>query len=70
MFIYINRDPADGQNAAGCAAYKIEEMTDIKDWYLEYGYTEEEYEETFPLINYRFASALGTKNGYKTELGK
>ena len=45
-------------------------MTDIKEWYLDYGYTEEEYQETFPLINYRFASALGTRNGYKTQLGR
>ena len=45
-------------------------MTNIKDWYLDYGYTEEEYKETFPLINYRFAAALGTKNGFKIELGK
>tara|TARA_B110000285_G_C14719269_1_gene421381 strand:- start:208 stop:345 length:138 start_codon:yes stop_codon:yes gene_type:complete len=44
-------------------------MTNIKDWYLDYGYTEDEYEETFPLIGYRFAAALGTRNGYKTELG-
>ena len=45
-------------------------MTNIKDWYLDYGYTEEEYKETFPLIDYRFAAALGTRNGFKIELGK
>ena len=67
--MYINRNPEAGENSAGCAAYKIEGMTNIKDWYLDYGYTEDEYEETFPLIGYRFAAALGTRNGYKTELG-
>ena len=70
VFIYMNRNPEDGENSAGCAAYKIEGMTNIKDWYLDYGYTDEEYQETFPLINYRFAAALGTRNGYKTELGR
>ena len=45
-------------------------MTNIKDWYLDYGYTEDEYRETFPLIDYRFAAALGTRNGFKTELGR
>ena len=45
-------------------------MTDIKEWYLDYGYTEDEYKDTFPLIDYRFAAALGTRNGYKTELGR
>ena len=45
-------------------------MTNIKDWYLDYGYTEEEYQETFPLINYRFGAALGTRNGFKVELGR
>ena len=45
-------------------------MTNIKDWYLDYGYTEEEYQETFALINYRFGAALGTRNGFKVELGR
>ena len=45
-------------------------MTNIKEWYEDYGYTEEEYKEIFPLIDYRFAAALGTRNGWKSELGR
>ena len=63
VFVYINRDASSDESAGGCAAYKTEGMTDIKQWYLDYGYTEDEYEENFALSNYRFASALGTKNG-------
>ena len=68
VFMYYNRDPQDDESRGGCAAYKTEGITDIKEWYLDYGYTEDEYEDLFPLINYRFASALGTKNGLRIEL--